>query len=619
VDDFPNNQRTNVWLTAAAMLGLTLWILSPSLDTLGTHIIGDAKTDAIRGSWGLQHLFQTLSHFELPWDSNRVNFPVGARLLVLPLASGILLAPLGVLGATLAWNLTIICLVATSGFAVAWLTRTLTDRWLPGLLSGAVVISQPMFHHAIVDGTAEHIALWAVPAFIGTAWLALSEQSPRWGVIAGFLSIVVALDSPYHGIYALVLGLTILPFALKTVRGRERDLGTAMASMVVAGGIGVAFIVYLYGQFDGSNADAPNVAKLQQSNATDLRLWWHYIGSTSILRDSTRPPTLIPTGILIGTMLLCLFGKKRSLPWLVVGLLMIGFSFGLESRTPANLTAWVGEPLGWVGSIAIGLNEWLYTLPVVGDIRFPRRWLVPAAMTLSIGAGIGLSTVFSRWIRPTWIQAVVVGSLSIIVVMNGLKTSRLHTEFPKHKLPSVEFTKVINEDPISGGVLLLPAVRSVTAGATREQLPIFANLHPNLASADDLFLQTQHHRPMVSFPSLQTLAAAEQDPNVSRLLRDWSDLSHPKTSRRAIPPSAIDPGAQVERSKGLKTLRAAGLRWIAVDLGAYEAQGIQYLIDQLGNTIFSQESFDEGDGVLLITVRQLTSGSAAKQQPAKSD
>lgn len=601
------------------MLGMTLWILHPSLDTLGTHIIGDAKTDAIRGSWGLQHLFQTLFHFELPWDSHRVNFPVGARLLVLPLASGILLAPLGLLGATLAWNLTIICLVATSGFAVAWLTRTLTDRWLPGILSGAVVISQPMFHHAIVDGTAEHIAIWAVPAFIGAAWLALSEQSPRWGILAGLLSIVVALDSPYHGIYALVLGLIVLPFALKTVRGRERDLGVAMTSMAVAGGLGVAFVIYLYGQFDGTNTQAPSVAKLQQSNATDLRLWWHYIGSTSTLRDSTRPPTLIPSGVLIGTLVLSLFGKKKSLPWLLCGLLMVGFSFGLEDRTPANLAAWVGQPFGWIGSTAIALNKWVYTLPVVGDIRFPRRWLVPAAMTLSIGAGIGLSRIFSRWIRPVWFQTMIVAVLSTVVVFNGLQTSRLHTEFPKHKLPSVEFTQAMHDDATSGGVLLLPAVRSVTAGATRDQLPIFANLHPDLASADDLFLQTQHHHPMVSFPSLQTLAAREQDPNVSRLLRDWSDLSHPKTSRRAIPPSAIDPGAQVERSKGLKILRAAGLRWIAVDLGAYEEQGIQHLTNQLGNTISNQQSFDEGDGVLLITIRPITSGSAADQQTTQDE
>jgi hypothetical protein len=316
---------------------------------------------------------------------------------------------------------------------------------------------------------------------------------------------------------------------------------------------------------------------------------------------------------------LSLFGKKKSLPWLLCGLLMVGFSFGLEDRTPANLAAWVGQPFGWIGSTAIALNKWVYTLPVVGDIRFPRRWLVPAAMTLSIGAGIGLSRIFSRWIRPVWFQTMIVAVLSTVVVFNGLQTSRLHTEFPKHKLPSVEFTQAMHDDATSGGVLLLPAVRSVTAGATRDQLPIFANLHPDLASADDLFLQTQHHHPMVSFPSLQTLAAREQDPNVSRLLRDWSDLSHPKTSRRAIPPSAIDPGAQVERSKGLKILRAAGLRWIAVDLGAYEEQGIQHLTNQLGNTISNQQSFDEGDGVLLITIRPITSGSAADQQTTQDE
>ena len=108
---------------------------------------------------------------------------------------------------------------------------------------------------------------------------------------------------------------------------------------------------------------------------------------------------------------------------------------------------------------------------------------------------------------------------------------------------------------------------------------------------------------MVSYPSLQTLTAKDEAPNVQRMLRDWSDLSHTKTRQRGIPPSAIDAGAQVERDQGLRILRKAGLRWIAIDLGAYSEEGLDHLLSQLDNKIESRQTFDEGDGVLLLGIR----------------
>ena len=210
--------------TAIGLLVSTLWLFGPVLADLNTVVIGDPQTDAIRGAWGFQHLSSTVFNGELPWDSTRVNFPDGARLMVLPLASGLLLSPLGLLDPIFAYNLILILLVFSSGLATAWLTQVVSDSWAAGFLAGTVLLAQPMLHHALADGTAEHMALWAVPLFIGAAWLALADQNPRWGVGAGLFSIVVALDSPYHGLYALVLGVAVLPMVIKTVRGRETDL-----------------------------------------------------------------------------------------------------------------------------------------------------------------------------------------------------------------------------------------------------------------------------------------------------------------------------------------------------------------------------------------------------------
>jgi hypothetical protein len=167
--------RIGLLWTAIGLLCGTAWLFGPMLQSLDQLIIGDPKTDAIRGAWGFDHLAQSVFSWRSPWDSTRLNFPFGARLMVLPLASGLMLSPLGALDPILAYNLTLIALVFASGLTTAWLTRLVSNSWTVGFLAGITVLSQPMLHHAIADGTAEHIALWAVPLFIGASYLALAE------------------------------------------------------------------------------------------------------------------------------------------------------------------------------------------------------------------------------------------------------------------------------------------------------------------------------------------------------------------------------------------------------------------------------------------------------------
>ena len=601
----PQHAEHGLLWTAIGLLICTLWLFNPVLADLSELVIGDAQTDAVRGAWGFDHLAASVLSGELPWDSTRVNFPYGAHLLVLPLASGLLLSPLGLLDPILAYNLILITLVFGSCLATAWLTRVVADSWTTGFLAGAMVLSQPMFHHALADGTAEHIALWAVPLFIGASVLALAEQSPRWGVGAGLFSIVVALDSPYHGLYALVLGLAVLPMVLKTVRGRESDLWRAVIAMMAAAGVGVGFVYYLYQRFETGSVDGPGTSVLQGTNATDMRLWWRHFGDAVGIRDLSRPPTLIPTAILSTAVVLCAVAAKKGLPWLLAGLFMVGLSFGTRSDTPQLIEAWLGTPAGLACEGVLHFNRWFYSLPIAGEVRFPRRWLVPAAMSLSVGAGLGLSAIFQRWIRSSAARVAVVVSLAALCLTTGVRSSRLHNPFPAHPVPDVAFASAIRGAEQTGAVLLLPASRAVEAGATREKLPVFANIGSALASADDLYLQMRHGQRMVSFPSVQTLKARPRHPDVSRVLRDWSDLTGANTARGGIPPSAYDPGAKYERGRGVRKLREAGLRWIAVDLGFYGPEGLDHLRSQLGKAIAEEQRFDEGDGVLLMRLSPL--------------
>ena len=324
-------------------------------------------------------------------------------------------------------------LIFSSVLATAWLTRVISDSWLAGLLAGSVLLAQPMLHHALADGTAEHVALWAVPLFVGASWIALNEQSPKWGIGAGLFSIVVALDSPYHGLYALVLGSITLPFALKTVKGRESDLWKAVSAMAVSALIGVGVVFSLYGRFETGAVDGPGTAVLQGTNATDLRLWWRYMGLDPGLRDLSRPPTLIPNAILSGCIVLCAIGRRRSMPWLFAGLFLIGLSFGTRAETPDLMGAWLGSWTTPITTLIMDFNTWFYALPVSGEVRFPRRWLVPGALSLAVGAGIGVQVIFQKWLRLPWLQVGVTLFVSILVVVTGLKSSRLRP-FPRRTL-----------------------------------------------------------------------------------------------------------------------------------------------------------------------------------------
>ncbi len=591
---------------AGLFLGV-LWLFKPGLVaddglfSLGAKaIVGDPRTDAIRGAWGFDHLTASLAAGDLPWATQRINFPSGAELMVLPLASGLLLSVFSALDPLLAWNLSIMALILMSGFALAWLTHVMTDCWPVGLMAGLMLMSQPMLHHAIADGTAEHIALWALPLFIGSAWLALSEQSPKWGVLAGALSIAVALDSPYQALYALVLGVIVLPFAIRLVHGRERDLVKSVGAMVIAGSIGIAVVIYLYGRFTSGVVDEQDNALLQRTNATDMRLWWRHFGFTTTLRDPTRPPTLIPTAVLSTSLVLGVFGGRKAAPWIVAGVLTLGLSFGLRTETVEHLSLWLGSPASMLGDLIMHMNQTFYSLPIAEQLRFPRRWLLPCSMALGVAASIGLASLFQRHMRSQWKQWVTSATLGAAMLAVGVGSSKVHNSFPMHTLPSVEFAEALANSDRDGAMMQLPVTRKLPPGATRDSLPVFAHLGSELASADDLYLQILHRRPIVSFPSLQTLSAGDQDVDIRRIMRDWSDLSDGKLTDRGIPPSAFDSGADFERKRGLRKLREAGLMWIVIDLGAYDDQGLTLLRSQIGNAIANETRYDEGDGVLVL-------------------
>jgi hypothetical protein len=590
-------------LTALLLAVLVAWTLYPVWPVMNDHILGDPDTDAIRGMWGFAHLRSSLLPPNTPLWSWQVNAPHGVLALVLPWTTGILMAPLGALFGPLAgYNLSVAMMLWGGAMGTAWLVRATSGSWAAGAAVGACMISQPMLLHAIGDGTPEHVAIWGIPAFLASAVEAIRRKSPAWGLTAGLMAIAVAFDSPYHAVYTLVLGGVVLPLVLisRWEKGRGADLGLTLAAMGGATLVGAGFMAVLFRNFPMEEQVGLDAAALLNMNATDLYTWWQFDFGPEAERDASLAPTLIPTIALWLGLVLALIGAPRSLPWLFAGSLTLCLSFGYNKLLPAELAQWFGNTGGMIGQGILWINHHLYELPGLDSLRFPRRWLVPSAMAFAVSGGFGLARVFG-WMRRFKIDRFGIPTVALVLAATGtamgVDASRIRGNFPMQSLPDVTFTSWLNDQPGSGAVVTVPQLRPAPTTGKRGDIPVFASIAQSLSSADVLYLQVLHGKPIISYPNLKTLQPMRFDADLYRLMRNWDDLAHPSATGNPIPRSAYDSDSEDRRQATIQRLRLAGLRYVVVDRAEYDADGLGYLDAQLQVHTKEVHEFEDGTGV----------------------
>lgn len=589
-------------LVALAFALAVAWLLRDLAGQADALLLGAEGTDALRGLWGLDHLRRSLLPPDTPLWSRQINLPAGALGLILPFMSGLIVAPLGgLIGPVGAYNALIAALLWGAGMASAWLGRAVTGSWAAGLAVGGVMLAQPMLIHAVTDGTPEHAALWAMPATLAAAWLALSGSSPRRGVAAGALGAALALDSPYYAVFCAVIAAVVLPFARRRTASPAARTGQAWTLAAMGGTaalLGLALLA-LYATLPTGSGGGLGSADLQAMNVTDLDTWRRVeAGGWSA---ATGPaPTLIPSPILLSCLGLAVLGGRVALPWALAGGLSLCLSFGASPRLAEQLHARLGGSGEALASGITAFNHLLYALPGLSGLRFPSRWLVPAALTLAVAGALGLT----RLLRPVprALGASVAALLAIAAISLSVRASAWSAGLVGQTLPDVQFTAWIAAQPESGAVALLPVNRAAPPNVGRNDRPVFADLDPRLSGMDAGVLQVLHGRPQLGAPGLQTLRPLAQDSHVARVLRDWDDLTHPKLSGDPIPPGADDPRADRARNEGVRQLIEAGLRWVAIDLSAYDPEGLTELLRQLQPFVEADRRFDQGAGVRVLTL-----------------
>lgn len=569
---------------AACLAALVVWVHLPALQAGG--LLGAPGTDVLRAAWGLDLGWQALP--APPFWTDHVGFPVGVKLVTLPFFSGILGAPLrAILGPVLGYNAWMLTLLWASGLATAWLVRELTQSGAAGLLAGAVMVVQPMIFVALTDGTPEFVALWSVPAAL--AAVHKGRHDPRWALAGGVLLGVVALDSPYHAVFTI-------PFVPIVAWGIDRrSIAAAAAGAAVVGGVLVAMYWGL-----PLTASEENV----EGNAVSLRVWEQWeSGELARGWDYTLGAGFIPVYLLGAGALLALLRPVRALPWLLVACACLAWSF---SSVPANESyAW--QNYGGAASAVMRGVTWFnehLTPPVV---RFPRRWLVPAALGLSVAAGYGLTRIPWEWVR-----GVAAAGLGLTAAFLCLRLTGYRDHLPHFSPPDPAFAEFVRDDDNDGAVLFVPRVRGAKQATARDALPVFAELSRDIASADLLWLQVACERASVYAPyGLRTIAPRYgYGQELSKFLHDLDDLATPQTVGTPIPGSAtMEPE---RRARAATHLRDEGLGFVVIDEKTLGEEGLA--LAQLPFAAITKEvrHFDDGTGVTVIV---LTPPGAAPTSP----
>jgi hypothetical protein len=562
------------WLALGlAVLVLLLhyrWILEGGL-------IGAPQSDMIRGLWGVDVQARSFALW-----TDHIGFPEGVKLLVLPWFSSLVVAPLvWIFGTPFVWNFWVLGLCWASGYCAALLARELTGRARSGWIVGMMMISQPMIFLALTDGTPENVAFWALPLFLMLLYRA--QRQWTWGWAAGLAATVVAMDSPYHAIFALLLAP--LTFVGEPAPRNVRFRGLLLTSFTSALGAGLVALLY-YGLPVFSAPDSN-----PGSNAVHLQNWVQWEKGT--LRepwDWTFSPSFIPITTLIAATVLSLLHARRALPWVAAGLLCLVLSLGPDIANANVLSDLFGPPGQYIGStIASFHNE--YPMPVV---RFLRRWLVPAALSFALAAELGIAA-FPRFL-----------SFGPLVGLGMVAISVWQTSYPfylplSHPVRPEATTFIANHDA-DGAVLILPMTRAALRLHQRDELPVFASLGEGLSSASELWLQVGFRRSMVYSPTgLITMQVRSKRPEDLRtFIRDLDDLTLPQTIGAEPPPSATS-GFEIKRATARKMVES-GVNFLLIDEEAFGTAGLETLRKSFVELIKEEQHFADGTGITVIVL-----------------
>ena len=596
---------------AALLLLLSVGTLWPGLSALNTVLIGDPGGDNLRGLWGLDQASRALRPPNAVVFSREFNFPFGGWALLLPFVSGVAASPLGlVFDANARWNLAILLSLWSTGVGCAAWVRLRTGSWSAALAAAAALMGQPMLLHAVADGTPEHLGFGVMMLGLCLLERLIAHPTGPRAAVAGLSAGLIALDSPYQAVFFAILATERAPLLLlrlrrRGLRGGLRVVAAGLAGLAVAG----AALMALYSRFPAAALDPATLRANRAGNAVSLLHWWRLETGAVPVRDPSLVPSALAVSTLVPAVGLAVVALGRSLGALAAGTVCLVLALGVGAGHASALG-------GWLGSVGVdaaqrieALNVVLFELPGISGVRFPRRFLVPAAMALLMAGGLGWAALERRVLDRRGdgpglrVAALALGAtVGLAGSLQGQRVMGLRSPFPLTELPPVAAMAFIAAHPSEGAVALLPEKRASKRALQRHELPVFGGLESTLGGAAPLYLQVLHGRPQVSFPALLTLAPRARTPRARSLLEDWDVMTAPATLGEPPPLSATRPNDDGRRAVGLDLMLREGLRFLVLDDALYADAERAAMRRQLGRHLVDEQVFADGTGLRVMVL-----------------
>jgi hypothetical protein len=416
--NFDRRLKQSNLLAASIFLGMTLISLWP----LPLHIFSrlpllplDAKVMTVPGDgdpymfcWNLWWVKGWILNQHPLLFTNLIHHPFGVTLAghTLSIANGLLAFPLiDLAGVTGAYNLLLILHALVTGWAVFRIILELNGSVLGGLIGGEISIFWPA---RIIHGLA-HLNFAAtswIPLFILFMLYAIRRRN-RIYILAAALALAAAGATDWH--YLLFLGI-ISPFILLMPSNRTllaRILHLAIPWIIA----GILLIPLAKPLLDGKSGIEARDQEEREKFSIRIAslfipspvnpLWKNAVGDyydrlPGNVVESVGYLGVVPLILLIAGLL---FGNPVCRIWMSATILLILLALG---------------PTLFMDDKSIRMPYRLLELiPGIDLARTPGRFMIPAGMTIAIGAGISFSLLKRFW-RSERICGIVVSLLILL-------------------------------------------------------------------------------------------------------------------------------------------------------------------------------------------------------------
>ena len=529
-----------------AFFGLGVGITWP----LATRLTGwlPDGTDTLLHYWNGWWVWRALRHGQSPYYTRYLFYPAGISLVynnfawlhILPWGA---LEPL--VGGIAAYNLTFLVHLALCGFAAFLLIYELTGDRRAAFLAGLIYqcwpyrISQPSHPNLI--------STWGIPIFL--LFLTRTIRQGRWrdGLATGLSLALVGYTRWQMLIPASMVGGIYLAFTLPGNMNWRRMQALLLAGALTIIALAPAVLLFAH-EWRTSPADLI-IESEEATMQTDLLAYLTPPGSHPVLGAFTRPvyaryyadrgsraglsPYIGATALfllLVGVRRTC---RRDSLPWVVVGLMLVALALGPTLRVNGQLYPAMPMPYNLAARLF-----------VVRLMREPDRFNMFLALPFAVLSAYGIVHLLSQaQRRGGWAPVAM-----LCLVGGAILFEYLPLPFPLQSAQASEFYNQLAAEPGEFAVLDVP-------------------LDP-YKSKPYMFAQVTHQRPILLGHSSRYPQGAFhylEDQPWLYAMEQFSD----------IPPK------QTDLSRQLAALASDGIRYLVVhkDLigGAHWARWQRYL------------------------------------------